>query len=39
MSDVYDKKDLSSMDENYSIFMTAKMLILTIGQKIIILTI
>ena len=24
MSDVYDKKDLSSMDENYNIFMTAK---------------
>lgn len=24
MSDVYGKKDLSSMDENYNIFMTAK---------------
>lgn len=24
MADVYDKKDLSSMDENYNIFMTAK---------------
>ena len=24
MSDVYNKKDLSSMDENYNIFMTAK---------------
>ena len=24
MSDVYNKKDLSSMDENYNIFMAAK---------------
>ena len=24
MSDVYGKKDLSSMDENYNIFMTSK---------------
>lgn len=24
MSDIYNKKDLSNMDENYNIFMTAK---------------
>ena len=26
MSDVYNKKDLSSMDENYNIFMAAECL-------------